>query len=317
MRKWMIGMLVAILVIISIPKVEAYEIGNQYDYLSNTHTIYFEDVENLVMMDHYWVKIETPEDLEKLDTKIEKIVYSEEDWAKLYSAQMMYLNLLELDENMTKIKNNISAINNEIALNEMKVKLGMAVSTYNSNMASKTTLQTNLKTLEETRITLRETLNELLGYDKRDALVVMPITELKDVKVLTLKKSQSEARRKNFMIDYMPDQEAYADKIDDKVESIHEALEDSLEQYKNSVYATTNGTDKRAIYELQYQLGMISKMNYQYLMNSIKSDVDTSSNVLADVYKNYVEYRCAINGYMPSLLTTSMNNSGESSEESE
>lgn len=308
MRKWMIGVLVALLGFTCMPRVEAYEIGNQYDYLSNTHTIYFEDVENLVMMDHYWVKIEKPEDLEKLDNKIEKIVYSEEDWVKLYTAQMMYLNLLEMDENITKINNNISAINNEITLNEMKVRLGMAISTFNANMATKTTLQTSLKTLEETRIQMREALNELLGYDKVDALVLMPITELKDVKVLTLKKSQSEARRKNFVIDYMPDQNAYADKIDAKVETIYEALDDTLKQYKNSVYATTNGMDKKAIYELQYQLGMISKMNYQYLMNSIKTDVDTSSNVLADVYKNYVEYRCAINGYIPSLLPTVTNN---------
>lgn len=293
-RKWLvlaavIAMLGSMSGVYAAPKKEHWEdekyLTKQYSYVYNTHSIYFDDVENLM----------------HIDETLTGTNYTLKEWISLYNAQMLYLNILQANEALANIKASINAINNSMVLNEQMVRLGMATSSYNSNKDKLITLQENEKTLKENRQTMIENLNELLGYSKNATLTVNPITEITfdSSSILTLKKAQKEAAENNFMNN---GSDAFLDKLDEKVETIHTALRDSLEEFQNTKYAVAYGMDQRAIYNLQYELGMISKMNYEALIANLSGDLDRGNTKLTQVYKNYVEYRAAINGYIPSLL---------------
>lgn len=265
----------------------------QYSYLYSAHTIYFEDIENLMHIS------------ENLVGKY----YTQMEWMALYNAQSLYLNILKLDESIASVKSNINSINNSMVLNEVKVKLGMATSLYNSNKDSLITLKNNLEDLEESRRTMVKNLNVLLGYEEKDQLTVCPITELTfdTSDILSLKASQRKAGNNSFIIGNSElSEEVILDKIDAKVETIHSALLDSINNYKDSVYAVNDGMDKRAVYNLQYELGMISKMNYESLIASLSTNLNKGNTKLVEVYQNYVDYTAAINGYIPNLVTTQM-----------
>lgn len=262
----------------------------QYSYLYSSHTIYFDDVENLM----------------HISDTLKGEYYTQMEWIALYNAQTLYLNILKLDESIATIESNINSINNSMVLNEVMVDLGMAISSYNSNKDSLITLQDNLKMLKENRKTMVESLNTLLGYDESDVLTLMPITEITfdTSKLLSLKQAQKKAGQNNFLIGNTElSTEAMLDKIDAKVESIHDSLLESLKNYENSKYAVYSGMDKRAIYNLQYELGMISKMNYESLIASLSTNLEKGNVKLREVYQYYVEYQAAINGYIPNLVT--------------
>lgn len=262
----------------------------QYSYLYSSHTIYFDDVENLM----------------HISDTLKGEYYTQMEWIALYNAQTLYLNILKLDESIATIESNINSINNSMVLNEVKVKLGMATSTYNANKDTLISLKNNLADLEESRKTMVKALNVLLGYDENDQLTLCPITEITfdSSDILSLKSSQRKAGQNNFMIGNSElSEEVLLDKIDTKVESIHSSLLDSLDEYKNSVYAVNDGMDKRALYNLQYELGMISKMNYESLIASLSTNLEKGNVKLREVYQYYVEYQAAINGYIPNLVT--------------
>ena len=262
----------------------------QYSYLYSSHTIYFDDVENLM----------------HISDTLKSKYYTQLEWMALYNAQTLYLNILKIDESVATVEANINSINNSMVLNEVMVDLGMAVSSYNSNKDSLITLQDNLKTLKENRKTMVENLNVLLGYDDTDQLILNPITEITfdTTKIVTLKEAQRKAGQNSFLLGNTElSTEAMLEKIDARVETIHDSLLESLKSYENAKYAVNHGMDKRAIYNLQYELGMISKMNYESLIASLTPNIEKGNSKLRDVYQSYVDYRAAINGYIPNLVT--------------